>query len=65
MVGVPDEEAGELPRAVAVRRGDVSADELIGSVADRVAPQERVRDVVLTDEIPRSPTGEVSRRVLR
>ncbi|MGY1820832.1 AMP-binding protein [Geodermatophilus sp. SYSU D00079] len=64
VVGVPDEEAGELPRAFVVRRGTVSAEELIDYVADRVAPQEKVRDVVFVDDVPRSPTGKVLRRLL-
>ncbi|MFW3170317.1 AMP-binding protein [Geodermatophilus sp. CPCC 206100] len=65
VVGVPDEEAGELPRAFVVRSGTVSEEELIEYVADRVAPQEKVRDVVFTDTVPRSPTGKVLRRLLK
>jgi acyl-coenzyme A synthetase/AMP-(fatty) acid ligase len=33
-------------------------------VAERVAPHKKVRDVVFVDEIPRSATGKILRRVL-
>jgi acyl-coenzyme A synthetase/AMP-(fatty) acid ligase len=33
-------------------------------VAERVAPYKKVRDVEIIDEIPRSPSGKILRRVL-
>jgi acyl-coenzyme A synthetase/AMP-(fatty) acid ligase len=64
VVGRPDPEVGERPAAFVVRRGEVSADQLIAYVAERVAPYEKVREVVFVDEIPRSATGKILRRVL-
>jgi long-chain acyl-CoA synthetase len=33
-------------------------------VAERVAPYKRLADVIVVDEVPRSPTGKLLRRVL-
>jgi acyl-CoA synthetase (AMP-forming)/AMP-acid ligase II len=38
--------------------------ELMAYVAERVAPYKRVRAVEVVDEIPRSPSGKLLRRVL-
>jgi acyl-CoA synthetase (AMP-forming)/AMP-acid ligase II len=65
VVGRADEEAGEIPVAHVVRRGEVEAGELIAFVAARVSPQHRVRAVEFVDEIPRSPAGKILRRELR
>jgi acyl-CoA synthetase (AMP-forming)/AMP-acid ligase II len=65
VIGVPDEEAGELPKAYVVQSGDdLDPEELMAWVAERVAPQKRVRLVELTDEIPKSPSGKILRRIL-
>jgi len=60
----PDEEAGEVPKAFIVRAAPVEADELMEYVAGRVAPYEKVRLVEFTDEIPKSPSGKILRRIL-
>ena len=65
VVGVPDETAGEVPKAFIVARGDLAADGLIAWVAERVAPNKRIRAVELVEEIPKTPTGKVLRRLLR
>jgi acyl-CoA synthetase (AMP-forming)/AMP-acid ligase II len=64
VVGVPDERAGELPKAFVVAPGGPDPDELRAYVADRVAPYKRVHEMELVDELPRSPTGKLLRRVL-
>ena len=56
--------AGELPVAHVARRAEVSAAELEAWVADRVAPYKRLRGVHFVDQVPRSPTGKLLRRVL-
>jgi acyl-CoA synthetase (AMP-forming)/AMP-acid ligase II len=60
----PDPEAGEIPVAHVVLRTDATPDELMGYVAERVAPYKRIRAVRLATEIPRSPSGKLLRRVL-
>jgi acyl-CoA synthetase (AMP-forming)/AMP-acid ligase II len=64
VVGSPDEEAGEVPKAFVVRRAAVSEDELMAFVAQRVAPYRKVRRMELVDQIPKSPSGKILRRVL-
>jgi acyl-CoA synthetase (AMP-forming)/AMP-acid ligase II len=66
VIGVPDEEAGELPKAFVVAAGDdLDADALIAWVAEQVSPQKRIRLVEVVDEIPKSPSGKILRRVLK
>ncbi len=65
VAGYPDPDAGEIPRAYVVARGDVDPDELMAWVAERVSPYKRVRDVAFVDEIPRLPAGKILRRLLR
>jgi acyl-CoA synthetase (AMP-forming)/AMP-acid ligase II len=66
VIGVPDEEAGEIPKAYVVTAGgDFDADDLIEWVGERVAPQKRVRQVEVVEEIPKSPSGKILRRVLK
>jgi acyl-CoA synthetase (AMP-forming)/AMP-acid ligase II len=60
----PDEEAGEVPKAFVVTRAQVTADELMAFVAERVAPTKRVRRLEMIDQIPKSPSGKILRRVL-
>jgi acyl-CoA synthetase (AMP-forming)/AMP-acid ligase II len=65
VVGVPDEEAGELPKAYVVPAGDdLDTDALMEWVGEQVSPQKRIRLVEVTDEIPKSPSGKILRRVL-
>jgi len=64
VVGSPEEEAGEVPKAFVVLRAPASADELMRFVADRVAPYRKVRRLEVVEEIPKSPSGKILRRVL-
>jgi len=63
VIPVPDKEAGEIPKAfvVAVK---LTEDQVIGYVASQVAPYKKIRAVEFIDEIPKSPTGKILRRVL-
>jgi acyl-CoA synthetase (AMP-forming)/AMP-acid ligase II len=65
VIGVADEEAGELPKAFVVTAGnELDTDELMTWVSEQVAPQKRIRLIELVDEIPKSPSGKILRRVL-
>jgi acyl-coenzyme A synthetase/AMP-(fatty) acid ligase len=64
VVPSPDEEAGEVPKAFVVLRKPSTADDLIAYVAARVAPYKKVRRLEITDQIPKSPSGKILRRVL-
>ncbi len=64
-----DEEAGEVPKAFVVLKpaGGApapTADALMSWVAERVAPHKRIRDVQFIDQIPKSATGKILRRLL-
>ena len=59
-----DEQAGEVPKAFVVPRRPVSADELMKWVADRVAHYKRIRHVEFVEQIPKSPSGKILRRLL-
>jgi acyl-CoA synthetase (AMP-forming)/AMP-acid ligase II len=64
VIGVPDEEAGELPKAYVVLRGEITAEEIMAFVAERVAPYKKIRLVEFTDQIPKAASGKILRRVL-
>ena len=64
-----DEEAGEVPKAfVVLKADDVSratrGDAIMGWVAERVAPHKRIRHLEFIDQIPKSASGKILRRVL-
>jgi acyl-CoA synthetase (AMP-forming)/AMP-acid ligase II len=66
VVPMRDEEGGEAPKACVVPAGDdLDADALIAWVAERVAPYKRIRAVEVVEEIPKSPSGKILRRLLR
>jgi acyl-CoA synthetase (AMP-forming)/AMP-acid ligase II len=65
VVGCPDEEAGELPTAFVVLRQPVPPAELVEFVAAHVDPVKKIRRVEIVDEIPKSPSGKIVRRLLK
>ncbi|MQA72746.1 MAG: AMP-binding protein [Solirubrobacterales bacterium] len=65
VVGRPDPLRGEVPVAWAVLTAPATPEELISFVRARVAPQRRLHDVRVVDELPRMPNGELPRRALR
>jgi acyl-CoA synthetase (AMP-forming)/AMP-acid ligase II len=64
VVPSPDEEAGEVPKAFVVLRGEADPDELMAFVAARVAPYKRVRRIEFVEQIPKSSSGKILRRIL-
>lgn len=65
VIGIPDEEAGEVPKAFVVLRGGMTAEEVMQYVAGRVAPYKKIRRIEILDQIPKSPSGKILRRVLK
>jgi acyl-CoA synthetase (AMP-forming)/AMP-acid ligase II len=64
VIPVPDDDAGEVPKALVVARDALTADEVIAFVHAQVAHYKRVRYVEFIDAIPKSPSGKILRRVL-
>ena len=63
----PDEEAGEIPKAFVVEAPGskgLTATEVMSYVAQRVAPQKKVRRVEFIEEIPKTASGKILRRDL-
>ena len=65
VIGVPDDEAGEAPKAFVVLKGQATPEEIMSFVASRVAPYKKVRRVEIIEQIPKSPSGKILRRVLK
>ena len=68
VIGIPDDKAGELPRAYIVKKSGISVckDEIINFVDPKVAPHKKLKGgVVFLDAIPKSNTGKLLRRELK
>ena len=67
VIGLPDDEAGEVPVAFVVRApgADPSPEDIEAFVAGHVASYKRLRRVDFVEAIPRSPSGKILRRALR
>jgi acyl-CoA synthetase (AMP-forming)/AMP-acid ligase II len=66
-----DEEAGEVPKAFVVLKTDAATsdattitEELLTYVAARVAPHKKIRRLEFIEQIPKSASGKILRRVL-
>ena len=64
-----DEEAGEVPKAFVVLKPDQAsrsetAEQIMAWVAERVAPHKRIRNLEFIDQIPKSASGKILRRLL-
>jgi len=67
VVGVPDEEAGEIPKAYVVVAPGQSLTErdVVEFVAQQVAPYKKVRAVEFIEAVPKSASGKILRKDLR
>jgi acyl-coenzyme A synthetase/AMP-(fatty) acid ligase len=64
VIPYPDDEAGEVPKALVVVRTPEEPQKILDFVAERVAPHKRIRYLEFVDQIPKSPAGKILRRVL-
>lgn len=70
VIGSPDAEAGQVPKAFVVLdesgpyEEKVLLEDLLGYVAERVAPTKKIRRIEVVDQIPKSASGKILRRVL-
>ena len=67
VVGVPDDAAGELPKAfVQVAPGeDLTLEELQEFVGEHLVSYKQIRLLEIIDAIPKSASGKILRRELR
>ncbi|MHA3704261.1 long-chain-fatty-acid--CoA ligase [Jatrophihabitans sp. YIM 134969] len=67
VVGIPDDEFGEqVGAAVSLKEGaDVSTEEIIAFVKERVAGYKYPRQVWIVGELPKGPTGKILRREVK
>ena len=67
VIGVRDDEGEEVPKAFVVTQAsaDLTADEVMAFVAERIAPHKKVRVVEFIEEIPKSASGKILRKDLR
>ena len=64
VIPVADEDSGEVPKAIVVKRDDLTEDEVKAFIEPKVAHYKRIRHVAFVDAIPKSPSGKILRRVL-
>jgi acyl-CoA synthetase (AMP-forming)/AMP-acid ligase II len=64
VIGIPDADAGEVPKAFVVLKAPVTPEAIMDYVASQVAPHKRVRQVDVVDAIPKSASGKILRRML-
>ncbi|MGW1843354.1 4-coumarate--CoA ligase family protein [Streptomyces sp. NPDC001966] len=68
VIGVHDADGNEVPKAYVVRQPsapDLTPDDVMAYVAERVAPYKKIRQAEFIDAIPRATSGKILRRELR
>lgn len=64
VIGSPDEESGEVPKAFVVRKDEISATDLMDYVSAHVAPYKKIRLLEFVESVPKSASGKILRRNL-
>ena len=65
VIGKPDPEAGEVPKAFVVRKDPaVTAEDLLGWARGRLAGYKTLHEVEFVEAIPKTASGKILRRVL-
>lgn len=64
VIPYPDDEAGEVPKAIVVLKHEATAEDILSFVAAQVAPYKRIRHLEFIEQIPKSASGKILRRVL-
>ena len=64
VIPVPDEDSGEVPKAIVVCREALTEEDVKAFVEPKVAHYKRIRHVAFVEAIPKSPSGKILRRIL-
>ncbi len=64
VIGSPDPECGEAPKAFVVLKQEVSPADILTFINNKVAPYKKIRKIEIINQIPRSIAGKILRRVL-
>jgi acyl-CoA synthetase (AMP-forming)/AMP-acid ligase II len=64
VIPVPDDEAGQVPKGFVVLKPGATADDIMAFVAERVAPFKKLRSLDVIEQIPKSASGKILRRLL-
>jgi long-chain acyl-CoA synthetase len=65
VIGVPDDEYGEIVTAIVVPEGALTADDVIAFSREHLVAYKSPRRVELVAELPRDPMGKIRKRDLR
>lgn len=70
VMGMPDDYSGELPKAHVVLKPGVKADSAVGKelilfVQEKKVRYKWIKEIEFVEEIPKSPSGKILRRVLK
>ena len=67
VVGVPDDQWGERPKAFVVLRpgGNATPADLMAHVKTKIAGYKAPRDIDITVQLPKTPTGKIQKFLLR
>jgi long-chain acyl-CoA synthetase len=65
VIGVPDDYKGEVPRVFVTLEGEATSEELKTWLNQRVGKHERVDQVVIREELPKTIIGKLDRKALR
>ncbi|MEL6878401.1 MAG: AMP-binding protein, partial [Pseudomonadota bacterium] len=67
VIGIPDDYKGEVPRAFVTLSGDeaTTAEALRDWLNGRIGKHERVDEIVIRDELPKTMIGKLDRKALR
>ncbi|MCH0564674.1 MULTISPECIES: class I adenylate-forming enzyme family protein [unclassified Streptomyces] len=65
VVGIPDEDYGEIPLAYVVAEDGTGERELLAHLAGNLAPYKRPRRIEFIEQVPRNPAGKIIKKLLR
>ncbi|MCH0559417.1 class I adenylate-forming enzyme family protein [Streptomyces sp. MUM 16J] len=65
VVGLADEDYGEVPLAYVVAEDGIGDRELLAHLCENLAPYKRPRRIEFIEQVPRNPAGKIIKKLLR